>query len=121
MRAYRDRLFPNTPVIFCGVNYFQESDLAGHRLFTGVSEEADVKDTLDLAFRLHPETRHLYVVNDTTETGQTVHEELVRLMPSYAGRVDFTFLEDYTMTEILATLRNAASQERRVLFFLLAR
>jgi PAS domain S-box-containing protein len=106
LREYRDRLFPNTPVIFCGVNYFQESLLAGHRLFTGVSEEADVKDTLDLAFRLHPDTRHLYVVNDTTETGQTVHDELMRLMPSYAGRVDFTFLEDDTMPEILQTLRN---------------
>jgi PAS domain S-box-containing protein len=110
MRAYRNRLFANTPVIFCGVNYFQEQDLAGHRLFTGVSEEADVKDTLDLAFRLHPDTRHLYVVNDMTETGQTVHDELVRLMPSYTGRVDFTFLEDYTMPEILATLRNLPSK-----------
>jgi hypothetical protein len=44
-----------------------------------------------------------------TETGQTVHDELVRLMPSYAGRVDFTFLEDYSMPEILATLRNLPS------------
>jgi PAS domain S-box-containing protein len=106
LREYRDRLFPNTPVIFCGVNYFKESDLTAHRLFTGVSEEADIKDTLDLAFRLHPDTRHLYVVNDTTETGNTVHEELERLMRGYAGRVDFTFLEDLSMPEILATLRH---------------
>ena len=63
LREYRDRLFPNTPVVFCGVNYFKDEDLAGHRLFTGVSEEADVKDTLDLALRLHPETRHFYIVN----------------------------------------------------------
>ena len=106
LREYRDKLFPNTPVIFCGVNYFRQSDVAGHSRFTGVSEEADVKDTLDLAFRLHSGTRHLYVVNDMTETGQSVHDELVRLMPSYAGRVDFTFLEDYTMPEILSTLKN---------------
>ncbi len=105
LREYRDQLFPNTPVIFCGVNYFRQSDLDGHSRFTGVSEEADVKDTLDLAFRLHRGTRHLYVVNDMTETGQTVHDELVRLMPSYAGRVDFTFLEDYSMPDILAALR----------------
>ncbi len=104
LRQYRDKLFPNTPVIFCGVNYFQDTDLAGHRLFTGVSEEADVKATLDLAFRLHPGTRHLYVVNEMTETGQTVHEELVRLMPSYMG-LDLTFLEDYSMPEILARLK----------------
>jgi PAS domain S-box-containing protein len=105
LREYRDKLFPGTPVIFCGVNYFQESDLAGHPMFTGVSEEADVKDTLDLAFRLHPGTRHLYVVNEMTETGQTVHQELLRLMPKYAG-VDLAFLEDYSMPEILARLKS---------------
>jgi PAS domain S-box-containing protein len=105
LREYRDKLFPNTPVVFCGVN-FQQTDIAGHRGFTGVSEEADVKDTLDLAFRLHSGTRHVYVVNDTTETGRTVHDELVRLMPSYAAHVDFTSLEDYSMPEMLAMLRN---------------
>ena len=106
LREYRDRLFPGTPVVFCGVNYFKESDLAGHSLFTGVSEEADVKDTLDLAFRLHPDTRHLYVVNEMTETGQSVHEEVARLAPRYAGRVDFAFLEDYSMTELIAALQS---------------
>jgi PAS domain S-box-containing protein len=106
LREYRDRLFPGTPVVFCGVNYFKKEDLAGHRRFTGVSEEADVKDTLDLAFRLHPATRHLYIVNEMTETGQTVHDELARLMPSYAGRADFTFLEDYSMPDILAKLKS---------------
>jgi PAS domain S-box-containing protein len=105
LRQYRDRLFPGTPVVFCGVNYFQEDDLKGHRLFTGVSEEADVKDTLDLALRLHPETDHVYVVNEVTETGQTVHDEIVKLIPSYAGSVDFTFLENYSMPELLDTLR----------------
>ena len=106
LREYRDKLFPHTPVVFCGVNYFKESDLAGHSLFTGVSEEADVQDTLSLAFRLHPGTRRLYIVNEMTETGQTVHDELVRLMPFYVGHVEFTFLEDYSMPDILATLKN---------------
>jgi PAS domain S-box-containing protein len=106
LRQYRDHLFPGTPVVFCGVNYFEQSDLAGHDLFTGVSEEADVKDTLDLAMRLHPGTDHIYVVNEVTETGQTVHDEIAKLMPGYAGRADFTFLENYSMTALLETLRN---------------
>jgi PAS domain S-box-containing protein len=110
LRQYRDRLFPGTPVVFCGVSYFQADDLKGHRLFTGVSEEADVKDTLDLALRLHPETDHVYVVNEVTETGQTVHDEIVKLMPSYAGSVDFTFLENYSMPELLDTLRKLPPQ-----------
>jgi PAS domain S-box-containing protein len=106
LRQYRDRLFPNTPVVFCGVNYFKQEDLAGHRGFTGVSEEADVKDTLDLALRLHPETNHIYVVNEISETGQTVHDEVARLMPSYAGRLSFTFLEDLSMPDLLARLNS---------------
>jgi len=97
---YRDELFPATPVVFCGVNYFRQQDLAGHSLFTGVSEEADVKDTLDVALSLHPDARHIYVVNELTETGQTVHDEIVRLMPGYRSRVDFVFLEDLAMSDL---------------------
>jgi hypothetical protein len=26
-QKYRDKLFPGTPVVFCGVNYFQEAQL----------------------------------------------------------------------------------------------
>ena len=105
LRKYRDLLFPNTPVVFCGVNYFKQEDIAGHRLFTGVSEEADVKDTLELALRLHPQANQIYVVNEISETGQTVRDELLKLIPGLGGRVKFTFLEDYTMPDLLAVLR----------------
>jgi PAS domain S-box-containing protein len=102
---YRDRLFPGTPVVFCGVNYFRQEDLRGHRSFTGVSEEADVQETLELALRLHPETSHLYVVNEMTETGQTVHKELLKWHLLHSGRVSLTFLEDYAMPDLLAALK----------------
>jgi PAS domain S-box-containing protein len=105
LRQYRDELFPGVPVVFCGVNYFQERDLAGHGKFTGVSEEADVKDTLDLALRLHPDTQHVYVVNETSETGKTVHDELVRLQPEYESRIGIIFLENYGLSELEAILR----------------
>ena len=110
LREYRDRLFPSTPVVFCGVNYFRQEDLAGHRLFTGVSEEADVKDTLDLALRLHPDTEHIYVVNDETETGQTVHAELLNWETAHTGQVGLAFLEDYTMPDLLGALKRLPPQ-----------
>jgi len=106
LRDYRDPLFPGTPVVFCGVNYFRQEDLAGHHGFTGVSEEADVKETLDLALRLHPGTRHVYVVNEISETGQTVHDEVTRLIPQYAGRIEIKFLERYGMDELRSMLRS---------------
>ena len=110
LRRYRDELFPGVPVIFCGVNYFHQSDLEGLHGFTGVSEEADVKDTLDLMLRLHPDAQHIYIVNETSETGRYVHEELVRLQPQYEDRATIIFLEDHGLEELQQILRNLPAQ-----------
>lgn len=105
MLRYRDELFPNTPVIFCGANRFDPSQLGGARGFTGVTEVADIKATLDLALKLHPKTRQIVVVNDTTTTGRAVHARLVDLLPGYRERVEVALLEDMGMPEILARLQ----------------
>lgn len=96
---YADTLFPGVPVVFCGANYFDVNRLAGFERFTGVSELADVQGTLDVALSLHPQTRQIVVVNDTTVTGQRVHERLAALEANYPG-IAFVYLEDVTMTEV---------------------
>lgn len=57
LRDHRDELFGKVPVVFCGVNYFRPQDLQGKQLFTGVSETADMRETLDLAFSCTPEQK----------------------------------------------------------------
>ena len=101
LKANRETLFPATPVIFCGVNYLAPSQLEGEKLITGVNETADIKATLDLALRLHPATRQIVVINDTTTTGRIVHREVESLVPAYQDRIKFLFLEDLEMPEIL--------------------
>ena len=101
LKNHRDALFPAAPVIFCGVNYFNPSMVAGQKLITGVNEAADIKATLDLALRLHPATRRIVVINDTTTTGQIVHKEVESLIPAYRDRVSFLFLEELEMPAIL--------------------
>ena len=105
LKQYRDPLFPATPVVFCGVNYFEPSQLEGKKLFTGVNEAADIKATLDLALRIHPATRQIVVINDKTTTGRVVHREVERLVPAYQGRVRFLFLEELEMPEILKAVQ----------------
>jgi len=81
LRKYRDELFTqNTPVVFCGVNDFQDSWLKGLKNFTGVAEQIDAKSTLEIALKLKPKTKTLYIVNDYTTTGKawkiTIKEQL---------------------------------------------
>ncbi len=93
---YADALFPNVPVAFVGANYFDETRLEGHENFTGISEEADVAGTLDLATSLHPEVKTIVVVNDTSVTGQKVRAIFTGLIPQYS-HINFEFLENVTM------------------------
>ncbi len=104
MREHGESLFPGVPVVFCGVNYVKEAELAGHPLFTGVSEEADLKASLDAALRLHPNTRRVFALNDDTETGLAVAGRLELLAPSYP-KLEFTKLSGLAMPEILTKLR----------------
>lgn len=103
--AHRDELFPHTPVVFCGVNFFEDAVLEGHDLFTGVNEDADVRKGIEIALQLHPNTKQIAVVNDTTTTGRKMHDKIVQIIPDYQGAVDFIFLEDLEMAEVQRQVR----------------
>ncbi|MZP30709.1 diguanylate cyclase [Heliobacterium undosum] len=97
---YRERLFPGTPVIFCGVNDFAPADLAGQANMTGVVETVDMKKTIEAALRLHPRTQRIVVVNDWTDTGITNRRQLEAIIPDFAERVHFEFVGDMNMAEV---------------------
>ncbi|WP_378955792.1 ABC transporter substrate binding protein [Pelosinus sp. sgz500959] len=97
---YHDQLFPNTPIVFCGVNYFDDSMLTGQTLFTGVVEGQDIKSTLDIALKLHPATKNVYVINDNTMTGKSIEKTLQETIPQFKDQVNFISLEEYDMNEI---------------------
>jgi len=105
LKRNRDELFPDTPVVFCGVNWFKPASVpAGFTGYTGVNEDADIPATLDLMLNLHPGTKKVYVVNDMTTTGKEIHAEFDGIVPKYTNKVSFTFLENMDMSEILDTV-----------------
>ncbi len=101
LRKYRDEMFGAVPVVFCGVNWLKPEDLQGRSLYTGVNEDADIKDNIDLMLRLHPRTTDIYVIADLTTTGQLIHHELQEVFPLYKDRVAFHVLDDMQMPQIL--------------------
>lgn len=100
MIAYRDSLFPGTPVVFSGVHYVKASDLKGAANFTGVSVETDLKANIDLALKLHPGTKRVVYINEWTSTGRRVHDALERIIPLYEGALKFRLLEDVDTKDV---------------------
>lgn len=107
VRTHRNSIFGNVPVVFCGVNWFKEDDLKGHKLFTGINEDADIAATLDLMLALHPKTTSVFAVMDSTTTGRIVHTKILELEPQYRGKIAFHILKDMDMAEILKTVAAA--------------
>jgi PAS domain S-box-containing protein len=106
---YYDDLFPGTPVIFCGINNLEAGMLDNRPEFTGILEYVDVADTLKVALALHPNSRHVYIINDMSASGKGLHKEIAKAITAYAARADFTFLEDYTAAELAAIIAKLPS------------
>jgi ABC-type uncharacterized transport system substrate-binding protein len=93
-------LFPGTPCIFTGVNYYDPSLIPAGVPCTGVVESIDIRGTLDVALDLHPGTRQVVVINDQTVTGIANRKLLDEITPAYEDRVSFVYLEDMKMSSL---------------------
>ena len=100
MLKHHNKLFPGVPVVFCGINYFQDSMIQNNKLFTGVVEETDMKSTLDIALQLHPQTKRFVVINDMTTTGIALKGQLMEVIPTLNKTVDFVFIENFDINEL---------------------
>ncbi|HJV91897.1 MAG TPA: ABC transporter substrate binding protein, partial [Azonexus sp.] len=58
-RQHRSALFHEAPIIFAGVNGYQDSMLRGETGITGVAEDSDMYGTVNLVLQLKPETRRI--------------------------------------------------------------
>lgn len=103
-RLYRQSLFKNAPIVFCGVNYLADPVSLSEQGITGVLESYDIVGTVQAAARLLPEARKLYVINDATPTGIGNHnrfEEARHLLPE---QLEIELLENMSMTRLLERL-----------------
>ncbi len=100
LRARGQDLFGNTPVVFCGVNYFTPAMLGPHRNFTGVIEAFDVRRTLALMARLQGGLERIVVVNDQTKTGQANRKILDAAIAKFEAPIAFEFVSDVDMADL---------------------
>jgi PAS domain S-box-containing protein len=103
---YNREPFRSLPVVFCGINNYKDSMLAGFDRFTGVVEDTDVKSTIEIALKLHPKASQIVVVGDTTTTGIAMKNEVLEVMPHFKDRMKFVFLEDFDIGELLTKVRH---------------
>ena len=100
LRKVRDRIFPKTPVVFCGVNEFQPEMITPFSGFTGVVEAYDIVATLNLALRLHPKAENLVIVVDQTLSGRRNKSNLKKVIHLLDREMKVRYITQYSMAEV---------------------
>ncbi len=115
LREYGDQLFPDTPIVFCGVNNLEIPELVDRNLVTGLLEITADKETLDLMLSLHPSTNEVVIISDNTPSGIYRLEQLINIT-AYYQEIKFVYLNsNYTLNEIEAEVAQL-SQDSIILF-----
>lgn len=98
---YGEALFPGVPVVFCGVNDYKPSRIAGIKGITGVAESFRTAENMELALRLVPSVRRMVVVGDESFTGGATMSVIRQVAPQFEGRLDIEYWSDLDMETIL--------------------
>ena len=62
--AVRAEMFPDIPVVFCGINNFTPQRIQDQTNITGVNEVVSIRPTMELALRLFPNTERILTILD---------------------------------------------------------
>ncbi len=109
--ANRAELFPNVPVVFCGVNRYSDDRLLGQSGITGVVERTENMKTVQLARQLHPSIKTIHVVVDRTPTGVTLHEQLDAALAEGKADIKVIYWDDVTVEELAQKLASLSPTE----------
>jgi len=96
---YRPKLFPGTPIVFCGVNDLKKEDIAKGNL-TGVIESFDLTRTIDVALRMHPEKRRMIVVGDESTAGLAIKKQIEAIVPHFKDRLKVNYWIQIDLAEV---------------------
>lgn len=105
---YRDSVFPNVPVVFCGINDYKPSRIARHENYTGVYESYDVEGTLLLVLKLHPNTKEILFISDKTVSGEAFLNRINRIKDSFVDRVSFKYLTNLSPNDLAKELKQVS-------------
>lgn len=76
---YHQELFPNTPIIFCGVENFNPADITPYlkRYVTGIVEYKDIRANLELIYQLFPATKMVYIISDDAYSSLVIKDQII--------------------------------------------
>ena len=101
----RNGFFFGMPLVFCGIDSYTDTMIAGHSPITGVVEDFDIAGTIEAMLRMHPGLENIAVITGKSPQGLLYYDEFRYLAPQFIGRVQFIELNGLTAEQLTQRLK----------------
>ncbi|NPA74132.1 MAG: PAS domain S-box protein, partial [Epsilonproteobacteria bacterium] len=102
LTKYRDKIFQNTPIVFCGINNFTE-DMIDYPNFrykvTGVVESVDIRKNIELITKMVPYLNKILIISDKSKSGLEIKKEIFKIMKDYFY-LNYEYLDMFDLKSI---------------------
>ncbi len=106
---YHEHLFKDLPVVFLGINNFDESMIYENNMrqyTTGVAENVDIAKNIDLILKIHKNCKKIVIINDRSKTGYAMKRDIFSVLPEYKNRVKFEYIDDVSLRNLKTKITN---------------
>lgn len=100
----REKLFPNVPVVFSGVNNQKTIDTLPKDSYSGVHEEKEILPNLELIKRLFPSEREVLLIGDGSSTAEFIQND-IQLHTSMIQGLSVQYLNEPSFESTLKKLK----------------
>src|SRR6185503_1948047 len=102
---YRNDLFENCPIVFVAIRRPPREVLTAGPGLTGIIRVNTHRKTLDLALKLHPATKEVFVISGTPEHDKRFESIAREELASYEKRARITYLTDLSVSDLVNRVR----------------
>ncbi len=106
MVVAHEKFFTGVPIVFGGTSEPQADNPKLDSHFTGCWETFEPEKTLDVALRLQPGSKHVFVVGGVLSYDKHLEAIYRERLHGYEAGLDFTYLTDLDMPTLLERLKH---------------
>src|SRR5215813_607663 len=99
---YRAELFPTSPIVFVANQPPASDKLSVPPGLTGIINQSTHEQTLDLALRLHPDTKQVFVISGSPEHDKRFETVARQELQGFESKVQITYLTDLSLGDLIA-------------------
>ena len=99
---YRADLFPNSPIVFLATTSRGKETLSAGPGITGIIHQSTYRETLELALKLHQNTKQIFVISGSPERDKRYETAARRELSEFTSKVEIIYLTDLPLNELIS-------------------